>query len=178
MQNAINPFVWNEINLSQVVMIDGMPHSTKTAIGEWLEYAEPLKAINKIIERNPHLREYSVDVKLTSTDGKKYDSEVYHPIGFLLIVMESGQPRAHAMKAAVAEFAWNFAGPRKLSQRDKGLFMKLRMELLDRLGKVRDAFVQTALLHDLREVSLQLGLPVPDMALLGTDARQKTLPGV
>lgn len=178
MQNEITPFVWNEINLSEVIFVDGVPHTTRRAIGEWLEYEDGADGVRKLLNRNPHIEAHSVLVKLTATDGKNYDTAVYHPIGFLLIVMESGQPRAHAMKAAVAEFVWNFAGSRKLSQRDKGLFMKLRMELLDRLGKVRDAFVQTALLHDLREVSLQLGLPVPDMALLGTDARQKTLPGV
>ena len=38
------PFTWGDITLSQVVDIDGTPHITKQAIGEWLEYIEPRKA--------------------------------------------------------------------------------------------------------------------------------------
>ncbi len=63
---SLQPFQWGEINLSQIVHINGIPHATKTAIGEWLEYADPRDAINKIVERNSHLRHYSVAVKLTA----------------------------------------------------------------------------------------------------------------
>lgn len=171
-------FTWNDIALSEVVMINSVPHTTRRAIGEWLQYADPQKAVDKILERNPHLENHSVPVKLTATDGKNYDTFVYHPIGFLLIVMESGQPQAHAMKAAVAEFVWSFAGPRKLSFRENDSLMKRRMALLDRIGSTRDAFVQAALLADLREVSLAAGLNVPDVGLLGTSTKQMVLQGV
>jgi hypothetical protein len=117
-------------------------------------------------------------VNLTTVDGKNRDANVYHPIGFLLIVMESGQPQAHAMKAAVAEFVWSFAGPRKLSFRESDSLMKRRMALLDRIGSTRDAFVQAALLADLREVSLAAGLSVPDVGLLGTSTKQMVLQDV
>ena len=174
--NTPSPFVWGEIALSQVVHLEGVPHVTRRAIGEWLEYADAQKGIDNILTRNPHIEAHGIPLNLRGMDGARdYETEVFHPIGFLLIVMESGQPKAHAMKAAVAEFVWRFAGPQRLSETRRGVLMKLRLQLLDRLGTVKDAFVRTALLGDLREVSLSLGLPVPDVALLGKDARQLAL---
>ena len=175
---SLTPFASGEIELSETVMIDGIPHATKIAMGEWLEYSFPREAINKIIERNPFLQRWSVEVKLTSTDGKNYTTEVFHPVGFLLIVMESGQPRAHAMKQAVAEFVHQYVGRQELSFREVDALQKRRMALLDRLNKTKDAFVQAALLSDFRDVSLALGVAVPDIALLGTDAKQLLLQGV
>lgn len=175
---SLTPFAWGEIELSETILIDGVPHATKTAIGEWLDYADPRDAINKIIERNQHLRRWSTAVKLTAVDGKNRDTEVYHPVGFLLIVMESGQPRAHAMKQAVAEFVHQYVGRQELSFREVDALQKRRMALLDRLNKTKDAFVQAALLSDFRDVSLALGVAVPDIALLGTDAKQLLLQGV
>lgn len=172
------PFAWGDISLSEVVYVDGIPHTTRRAIGEWLDYADPQNAIDVILGRNKHIETHSVPVKLTGTDGKNYDTFVYHPIGFLLVVMESGQPRAHAMKAAVAEFVWHFAGPRKLSLRDEDLLYKRRGAILVRLEKTKDAFIRQVLVNDLLRVSFELGLSVPDLALLGTDCKQLTLQGV
>ena len=172
------PFVWGDITLSAVVHIDGIPYVTKTAIGEWLEYADPRDAVNKIVERNEHLRDHATAVKLTAVDGKNRDTEVYHPIGFLLIVMESGQPKAHQMKRAVAEFVWAFAGPRTMPERERVGLMKLRQQYVLHLANCRDAFTREVLLADLRDVSLRLGQPVPDVALLGKDPNQIALRGV
>lgn len=36
MKGNISTFVFNEINLNQVVYIDGVPHPTRSAIGEFL----------------------------------------------------------------------------------------------------------------------------------------------
>ena len=73
------PFSWGEISLSQTVQINGIPHVTRRAVGEWLEYAEPRKAIDKLVERNQHIEKRSVTVNMTATDGKNYDMKVYHP---------------------------------------------------------------------------------------------------
>lgn len=175
-QNAA-PFKWGDIHLTQAVFIDGIPHFTRQAIGEWLEYAEPRKSIAKIIDRNAYLDAYSVVVNLTTTDGKNYEVNVYHPIGFLLIVMESGQPRAQAMKVAVAEFVWHFAGPQPLSHTERRLLRKQRVDILGKIGGTANAFVCRELVSDLRDVSLALGVPVgaPD-ALPGFN--QPSLPGV
>lgn len=101
---ALVPFKFGEagerIELREACYLDGRPHFTRRAIGEWLEYADPQKAINTLIERNPHIE--GVDLKLRSTDGKFYETSVYDPIGFQLIVFESRQPKAIQYKIAVA----------------------------------------------------------------------------
>ena len=176
---SLTPFAWGEIELSETIYIDGIPHASRRAIGEWLDYADPQNAVDVILSRNPHIKHWGIPVMLTGMGGaREYETVAYHPIGFLLIVMESGQPKAHAMKQAVAEFVYRYVGQQKLSFRETDALQKRRMALLDRLNKTKDAFVQAALLSDLRDVSLLLGIPVPDVALLGTDAKQLTLQGV
>ena len=175
---SLTPFTWGEIQLSESVFIDGIPQVTRRAVGEWLEYGDPQKAVDNILARNQHIEAWSVPLKLRGTDGKNYDTLVYHPIGFLLIVMESGQPKAHAMKQAVAAFVYQYMGRKPLTFRETDALQKRRIALLDRLGKTKDAFVQSALLADLRDVSLALGIAVPDVALLGSDTKQTLLAGV
>lgn len=178
MSKEINTFNWGGIALSQVVFIDGAPHPTRAAIGEWLEYEFPAQAMAKILERNPYIDVHSVVVSLTTTDGKNYDTNVYHPIGFLLIVMESGQPKAQAMKQSVAEFVWHFAGPRKMSFKERMELLKFSCAIISELSKTKDAFARTALIAHLREVYLALGQPMPDVVMIGKDADQLALPGV
>lgn len=178
MQSNLYPFVWRQISLSQTVQVNNVPHATRQAIGEWLEYADPQNAVDVILGRNSHIESWSVPVKLTGTDGKNYDTLVYHPIGFLLIVMESGQPKAKEMKQAVAEFVWNFAGPRTMSFKERTELMKLSRALYNDLAKTKDAFVSDGLLAHLRNVALALGEPVPDATRLGKDANQLALGGV
>lgn len=174
----VTPFHWGDIALAETVFIEGAPHATRFAVGEWLEYDDPIRAISKLLERNSYIDEHSVVVKLTTTDGKKYDTKVYHPIGFLLIVMESGQPKAQAMKQAVAEFVWHFAGPKRMSFKERMELLKHGRVLLNNLAKTKDAFERDGLVVQLREVQLALGQPMPDVARLGKDADQLALPGV
>lgn len=178
MSNEVTTFNWGEIALNQVVFIDGAPHATREAIGEWLEYDDPNRAVSKILERNSYIDAHSTVVKLTTVDGKNRDVSVYHPIGFLLIVMESGQPKAQAMKQAVAEFVWHFAGPRKMSFKERTELLKLSRTLFADLGKTKDSFVVQGILTHLREVHLSLGQPLPDIKWLGQDIKQLALPGV
>ena len=178
-EGNISTFVYGDIQLSQVVFIDGIPHATRESIGEWLEYADPQKAIDNLLARNSYIEAHSTPLNLRGMDGvRDYETSVFHPIGFLLIVMESGQPRAHAMKAAVAEFVWRYAGPRTLSFKEVAELRKQRAALFAQLERCRDSFVLEGLMHDLREVSLDLGSPVPAENLLGANPRQKALPGV
>lgn len=106
----IVPFAYKDVRLKESCWIDRKPYFTRKAIGEWLEYKKPQKAIDKIVERNPHISDprWAVTVKLTATDGKEYDTEVYDPIGLQLIVMESRQPKAIAYKIAVAHLVWAY----------------------------------------------------------------------
>lgn len=173
--NPVSSFTWHDIELSQVIYVEGIPHATKAAIGEWLEYADPRVSVNKIVERNPYVRPWSVDVKLTSTDGKAYSTEVFHPIGFLLIVMESGQPKAQSMKEAVANFVWNFAGPKDLTPRLRHDLTKTKASLLKQIEESRDAFITATLVKMLQGISLQLGEPLPPLNLLGANRQQLPL---
>lgn len=172
------PFSFGDIYLSQVIYIDGVPHATKAAIGEWLEYADPRDSINKILERNSYIEEFSTAVNLTAVDGKNRDTRVYHPIGFQLLVMESGQPKARDFKVAVAKFVWNFAGPKHLTHKEVIQLRNQRINILAKLDKTLNPFVRMALVRDLGDVSLQLGVPVPAMSLLNGETGQQTLPGV
>lgn len=155
------PFAWGDISLSQTTYVNGVPCATRQAIGEWLEYADPQKAVDNILARNPHVERHSVPLKLRAADGKEYDTTVYHPIGFLLIVMESGTAKAKAMKEAVAEFVWRFAGPQDLTRKERLELLKHRRVLLNDLAKTGDHSLREALITDLRDVSLSLGTPVP-----------------
>lgn len=179
MQNQPSQFIWGAIALSQVVYVDGIPHATRAAIGEWLEYADPQKAIDNLLDRNSYIEAHSIPLNLRGMDGARdYETTVYHPIGFLLIVMESGQPKAIAMKQAVAEFVWHFAGPRKMSFKERTELLKLSRTLFADLGKTKDSFVAQGILTHLREVHLTLGQPLPDIKWLGQDIKQLALPGV
>lgn len=175
MQNQLSHFSFEAIELTEVVHLDGVPHITRAAIGRWLEYADPQKAVDKILERNPHLEAWGTHVKLGGMGGARdYETKVYHPVGFLLIVMESGQPKAHAKKEAVASFVWNF-NRQPLAPKERMELLKLRRTLINDLARSRDAFAQQALMDDLRRVSQSLGQPLPSEALLGKDPKQMAL---
>lgn len=175
MSNPIQNFHWGDIALTQVVYVDGIPHPTKQAIGEWLEYGEPRKAINKVLERNTYIDHYSTDVNLTSVDDKNRDTKVYHPIGFLLIVMESGQPRAQAMKVAVAEFVWHFAGPKEVSLKERNSYLREIERLTDRLATTKDAMIYKQTQLTLQHYCHLAAWPMPELALLGKDTKQLEL---
>lgn len=158
----LTPFSWGGIDLSQTTYINGVPCPTRQAIGEWLEYSDPQNAIDVILKRNPHINRHGIPVNLSGVLGtQEYETQVYHPIGFMLIVMESSQPKAKAMKEAVAEFVWRFAGPQDMTRKERLELLKHRRLLLSDLAKTGDQALREALVTDLKEVSLTLGVPVP-----------------
>lgn len=110
MNTSLIPFAFGAVRLREACWIDDTPYFTRRAIGEWLEYPQPQQAIRNIIKRNPHLSDprWSVVVKLTSTDGKQYEHQLFDPIGLQLVVFESRQPRALQYKIAVANLAWHY----------------------------------------------------------------------
>ncbi len=113
--------------------------------GEWLEYEFPQQAVAKILERNPHIEAYSEVVSLTTTDSKNYDTNVYHPMGFLLIVMESHQPKAKKKKVEVAEFVWHFhnhgkalAQPEDISPKEYRSILARITNLTSKMARIKD----------------------------------------
>ena len=173
------PFSWGDISLSESVYVDGVPHVTRRAIGEWLEYGEPKKAIQTILERNPALDEYSTVLNLRTVDGKNREVSVYSPVGFLLIVMESGQPKAHAMKLAVAKFVTHFYGSHALTIKEQVALRNQCINIAAKIDRTSSPFALQVLLSHLQEVSLVLGVPVPDIRLLNVvDPQQQSLGGM
>lgn len=105
---ALVPFIHNEIQLKEACWIGDEPYFTRRAVGEWLGYRNPQKKIDEIIRKNPHIKQFSVTPRLGATDGKEYETEVYNPIGLQLIVFESHQPKAKAFKIAVAHLVYAY----------------------------------------------------------------------
>ncbi|MGR8932110.1 MAG: hypothetical protein ACU836_15875 [Gammaproteobacteria bacterium] len=175
--SKLSSFTYGEIALTETVLIDGIPHITRKGIGEWLEYADQQKAIDNILDRNPHFLPYSVPLNLRATDGKNYETNVYHPIGFLLIVMESGQPKAKEKKVEVAEFVWRFSNPgtEKLSPRDKRGIASRITALVGKLPKISDALVLKETWLEITSLCDKLGRPYPDHSLLGKSRQQISL---
>ncbi|UOA08584.1 hypothetical protein [Methylobacter sp. S3L5C] len=172
----VAPFVYSDIELSETVLIDGIPHITRKAVGEFLEYSDPQKAVDKMLERNLYIEEYSVPVRLTGTDGKNYQTFVYDPMGFLLIVMESSQPKAQAMKISIAKFVHHYAFcPEEITFKQQLELKKYRRTLLNDLEKCYDKFTQQGLLAELADIDSYLGRASIDIKLLGKKPDQTDL---
>ena len=85
---------------------------TREQIGQALEYQHPRDSIRKIHERNlERLSKFSVTVKLTSTDGKAYNTYLYSPKGVYEICRWSRQPKADAFMDWVWEQVDRHATP-------------------------------------------------------------------
>lgn len=77
---------------------------TREQIGMSLEYSAPQEAIANIHFRHKdRLDQYSVNIKLISTDGKSYDTTVYNRKGVMEICRWSRQPKADEF----IDFAWS-----------------------------------------------------------------------
>lgn len=69
---------------------------TRKQIGEALEYTNPDDALSRIHKRHAdRLDEFSLIVKLSSTDGKKYDTTLYTERGVMEICRWSRQSKAN-----------------------------------------------------------------------------------
>lgn len=79
------------------------PWMTREQIGVALEYGDPIRAISKLHARKKErLDKHSAVVKLTTTDGKTYDTTVYNRKGIMEICRHSDQPMADAFM----DFCW------------------------------------------------------------------------
>lgn len=68
------PFVYRDVRLKESCWIDRKPYFTARAIGEWLEAKHPVKYVHNIVERNPHILQFSkeVDLVITQRTGKEH----------------------------------------------------------------------------------------------------------
>lgn len=129
-EKNIIPFNFQGMALRESCWIDGRPHFTRKAIGEFLEYERPRAAMHHILARNPYILKYRTVVKLTTVEasptvsnldtvgGKQTtvnlttveggrsvsrEIEVFNAVGLQCIFFESHQPKAIQYKIAVAE---------------------------------------------------------------------------
>lgn len=105
------PFQFEGMRLQEACFLKGNPYFTGRAIGEFLEYEYPDIAINKIVTRNSHIKEFSTLTSLVSVEGSREvirEIRVYDPIGLQLIINKSNQPRALAFQIAAAHLVMAF----------------------------------------------------------------------
>lgn len=70
-------------------------YMTRNQIGTALGYSDPHRAMSKVHERNKErLDKFSVVVKLTTVNGKSYDTHLYSEKGIYEIMRKSNQPKA------------------------------------------------------------------------------------
>ena len=79
-------------------------YMTRDQIGQALEYPHPRQSIDAIHRRHKkRLDRFSVVVKMTTTDGKKYDTVLYQSRGVYEVCRHSTQPKADAFYDCVYE---------------------------------------------------------------------------
>lgn len=76
---------------------------TALQLGGCLGYSDPIRNINKLVARNEYLKdeEFSVVVKLTTTDGKAYNTRLFTEDGIYEITMLSRTSKAKEFRAFV-----------------------------------------------------------------------------
>lgn len=110
-QNNFIPFSYEGMRLQEACFLNGTPYFTGRGIGEFLEYEHPDIAINKVVKRNPHIKEFSTLTSLVSVEGNREvtrEVRVYDPVGLQLIINKSNQPRALAFQIAAAHLVMAF----------------------------------------------------------------------
>lgn len=76
---------------------------TSEQIGNCLGYQYARESINKLVSRNDYLRnkEFSAEVKLTSTDGKEYETRVFAEDGIYEVTMLAKTEKAKEFRAFI-----------------------------------------------------------------------------
>ena len=131
------------------------------SIGISLDYAEPRKAVLKIYERNKkELDNFSVVVKMGSTDGKDYFKRVFNEEGIYLITMHANTPKASQFRIELAKFVKQ----KRLEalQEAKETAFKAAVRINNRYRNLRLTNSEIKRLH----ILLNAGVPKRDIAKL------------
>lgn len=67
--NSLVPFSFKGMALKESCWIEGVPYFTSRAIGEFLGYINPIKAISNLVNRNSYIFEYRTILKLRTVEG-------------------------------------------------------------------------------------------------------------
>lgn len=120
---SIEMFGQSQVNIYQNE--DNDIFMTREQIGQALEYVDPVRAISKLHERHEErLNNFSVVTKLTTTDGKSYDTTIYNEKGIYEIIRKSGQPKADEF------YDWVYDLLSKLRKKEFQVQPKSNLEIL------------------------------------------------
>lgn len=111
---------------------------TRDQIGTALEYSDPIVAISKLHSRHSdRLDKFSVVTKVTSTDGKSYDTTMYTAKGVYEVCRWSKQEKANDF----VDWAWDVLE----TIRKQGYYeteqYKNQKEIMDRLGRMESNLI-------------------------------------
>jgi hypothetical protein len=102
----------------------------------------------------------------------------------LLIVMESGQPKAKQKKVEVAEFVWHFSNPNQALIRPKNIEPKEYRSILARITnltskmtKIKDAMDHKQTWLEITVMCDTIGLPYPAIEVMRKHFKQVELHG-
>ncbi len=113
---------------------------TSEDLGKALGYSDPRTSINRIIKRNKNeLKHYSVEVSLTSTDGKSYIKRAFTREGALIVSMLAKTNRARAVRAWLAKL-----GVEKIEEARRQAALEARKELAAELLAARPLWKKIA----------------------------------
>ena len=106
---------------------------TRTQIGQALEYDDPNRQVARLHNRHKdRLDPLSVVVKMTTTDGKSYDTFLYSLRGVLEICRWSRQPKADAVMDKIWDMAESIMTKGYFSvMSDEELLTHLAIKVLD-----------------------------------------------
>lgn len=154
----------SELNLireKEIIMHDGIICMNAESIGRALGYAAPKESVLKIYQRNQdELDNYSVKVKMTSTDGKSYNQRVFTEEGIYIISMLANTDKAKAFRAELAKFLKQ----KRLEalQEAKETAFKAAVRINNRYRNLRLTNSEIKRLH----ILLNAGVPKRDIAKL------------
>ncbi len=115
------------------VMKSGQILFTAEDLGKALGYSNPKESVSKIFQRNrKELKHYSVEVSLTSTDGKSYIKRAFTREGALIISMLAKTNRAKAVRAWLAQL-----GVEKIEEVRQQAILEAKRELAAELLAAR-----------------------------------------
>ena len=122
------------------------PYMTAEQLGACLGYSHPRENISKIVQRNAYIkgREFSVEVKMTSTDGKRYNTRVFTEDGIYEITMLAKTAKAKEFRAWVRKLLKSLRrGDTKLVSISE--YQKMLMQTRAENAKIRKAQILTKL---------------------------------
>jgi len=96
-----------------------IPYMTSKQLGTALEYADPQKGVDNLINRNDYLKssEFSATLKMRGTDSKEYETRVFTEDGIYEVTMLAKTEKAKTFRAWVRKILKGLrTGELKLNQ--------------------------------------------------------------